>query len=181
MAKTDDDAALRAALAAGAPDAFAAAYDRFAPGLLAAAWGMLGSREDAEDAVQDVFVGLVRSRGSVGGVANLKAYLFASLRHAAARRWSARRRAAGGPGASGAAGGAVAAGDAAGGAAGDESTARLERALAALPAAQREVLALKIDGGLTFAEVAAVLGLSGNTVASRYRYALEKLRARLKE
>jgi RNA polymerase sigma-70 factor (ECF subfamily) len=42
-------------------------------------------------------------------------------------------------------------------------------------------VALKIDGGLTFAEIAAVLGTSINTAASRYRYTLEKLRERLKE
>jgi RNA polymerase sigma-70 factor (ECF subfamily) len=55
----------------------------------------------------------------------------------------------------------------------------LTRALTTLPAAQREVIALKIDGGLTFAEIAAVIGTSANTAASRYRYALEKLRAAL--
>jgi RNA polymerase sigma-70 factor (ECF subfamily) len=38
------------------------------------------------------------------------------------------------------------------------------------------VIALKIDGGLTFAEIASVLGTSINTVASRYRYAIEKIR-----
>jgi RNA polymerase sigma-70 factor (ECF subfamily) len=53
----------------------------------------------------------------------------------------------------------------------------LARAVAALPEPQREVLALKFDGGLTFAEIAAIVGASPNTVASRYRYALEKLRA----
>jgi DNA-directed RNA polymerase specialized sigma24 family protein len=35
---------------------------------------------------------------------------------------------------------------------------------------------LEIDGGLTFAEIGAVAGISPNTAASRYRYALEKLR-----
>jgi RNA polymerase sigma-70 factor (ECF subfamily) len=57
---------------------------------------------------------------------------------------------------------------------------RLQRALAALPTEEREVIALKIDGGLTFAEIAEVLGVSSNTAASRYRYALEKLRDALK-
>ena len=52
---------------------------------------------------------------------------------------------------------------------------RLERALAALPTDRREVIALKIDGGLTFREIAAVLGISPNTAASRYRYALAEL------
>jgi len=36
-----------------------------------------------------------------------------------------------------------------------------------------------IDAGLTFAEIAAVTGTSLNTAASRYRYALEKLRTAL--
>jgi RNA polymerase sigma factor (sigma-70 family) len=55
----------------------------------------------------------------------------------------------------------------------------LAAAVAALPEAQREVVALKIDAGLTFAEIAAVTGTSLNTAASRYRYALEKLRTAL--
>jgi len=55
----------------------------------------------------------------------------------------------------------------------------LAAAVAALPETQREVVALRIDAGLTFAEIAAVTGTSLNTVASRYRYALEKLRTSL--
>ena len=50
-----------------------------------------------------------------------------------------------------------------------------------LPDAQREVLALKIDGGLTFAEIGEALDVSANTVASRYRYALDKLRQVLED
>jgi RNA polymerase sigma-70 factor (ECF subfamily) len=50
-----------------------------------------------------------------------------------------------------------------------------------LPAQQREVIALKIDGELTFAEIGQVMGTNANTAASRYRYALEKLRATLTE
>ncbi len=52
----------------------------------------------------------------------------------------------------------------------------LAAAVAALPAAQREVLALKIDGGLTFGEIAGVTNTRPNTAASRYRYALAQLR-----
>ena len=61
-----------------------------------------------------------------------------------------------------------------------ESAARLEGALAMLPAIFREAIALKIDGGLTFREMAAVLGVSPNTAASRYRYALAELRDALR-
>ena len=53
------------------------------------------------------------------------------------------------------------------------------RRLAGLPEAQREVVALKIDGGLTFAQIAKVTNVSLNTAAGRYRYALDKLRAAL--
>ena len=48
-------------------------------------------------------------------------------------------------------------------------------ALERLPAAQSEVVVLKIWEELTFAEIGEVLGVSANTAASRYRYALEKL------
>jgi RNA polymerase sigma-70 factor (ECF subfamily) len=52
-------------------------------------------------------------------------------------------------------------------------------AVAALPEAQAEVVALRIDGGLSFEEIAAVIDTNPNTAASRYRSALEKLRLTL--
>jgi RNA polymerase sigma-70 factor (ECF subfamily) len=39
---------------------------------------------------------------------------------------------------------------------------------------------LKLWEGLTFEDIAGVLGIPANTAASRYRYALEKLRGRLR-
>jgi len=55
----------------------------------------------------------------------------------------------------------------------------LERALRALPAEQREVVHMKVYEGKTFREMAGALGVSANTAASRYRYAMAKLRERL--
>lgn len=55
----------------------------------------------------------------------------------------------------------------------------LANAVERLPAALREVLVLKIWNDLTFKEIAAVLELSQNTAASRYRYALESIRQEL--
>ena len=63
----------------------------------------------------------------------------------------------------------------------DEGEPALERALAWLPAEQREVLALKVEGGLTFAEIGAALAISPHTAASRYRYALERLAGSLED
>jgi RNA polymerase sigma-70 factor (ECF subfamily) len=51
----------------------------------------------------------------------------------------------------------------------------VQRSLDKLPPSQSEVVVLKIWEGMTFAEIADVLGESPNTAASRYRYALEKL------
>ena len=48
-------------------------------------------------------------------------------------------------------------------------------------AEKREVLVLKIWGGLTYQQVADALRISANTAASRYRYALDKLREQLVE
>jgi RNA polymerase sigma-70 factor (ECF subfamily) len=56
----------------------------------------------------------------------------------------------------------------------------VETAMRRLTPEQREVLVLRIWGGLTFSEIAATLGESINTVASRHRYAIEALRRVLK-
>ena len=58
----------------------------------------------------------------------------------------------------------------------DERNQALLRAVEKLPKEQGEVLTLKIWGELTFDEIARTLDLSLNTVASRYRYALKKLK-----
>jgi len=52
-------------------------------------------------------------------------------------------------------------------------------ALAKLPKNFREVVTLKLWGGLTFAEIAEALDIPANTAASRYRYALEELKKTL--
>src|SRR5262249_57910919 len=84
---------LRAGLAEGRADAFAALYDRYGRPLHRVPWALLHSRQDAEDAVQEVFLGLVRARLALGKVESLRAYLFSALRHAAGRL-AARGRAA---------------------------------------------------------------------------------------
>ncbi len=167
---------LLAGLAEGRDEAFAAVYDRFAGPLFRVAWTLLRSRQDAEDAVQEVFLGLVRSRAALGRVENLRAYLFGALRHAATRLATRRKTGLHHPLSH------EAVGEADGKVPLDAETSDLlQRALDALPAEQREVVTLKIDGELTFEEVAAVLGISPNTAASRYGYALEKLRGRFEE
>lgn len=61
----------------------------------------------------------------------------------------------------------------------EETAERVRRILRTLPTSQYEVVVLKHWEDLTFAEIAEVLGKSQNTVASRYRYAMEKLQRSL--
>jgi len=57
----------------------------------------------------------------------------------------------------------------------------IQDAMTQLPDIYREVITLKVWGGLTFAEIAELLGLPANTAASRYRYGLAELRRLTKE
>ena len=63
----------------------------------------------------------------------------------------------------------------------DEEAQALETALQKLPPEQREVVVMKIWGGLKFEEIANEFNISQNTAASRYRYALEGLRKYIKK
>jgi RNA polymerase sigma-70 factor (ECF subfamily) len=143
-----------------------------APGLVLFARQFVHSIADAEDIVQDAFVKFWRKRHSVEN----RALLFSAVRSIAldAIRRDARR-------------------------ARRETTALADaeqvttpkfdtdddeqRALAAavdrLPPDQREVLTMKIWNDLTFAEIGGALGISQNTAASRYRYALTSLKKSL--
>jgi RNA polymerase sigma-70 factor (ECF subfamily) len=57
----------------------------------------------------------------------------------------------------------------------------LQEAMRKLTCIYREVVALKIWGDLTFAEIGETLGIPANTAASRYRYGLAELRQLTRE
>lgn len=178
----DGDATRRAAglarrLAAGDENAFAELYDLLGSRLYAVARSLSRRPADAEDVVQDTFLALVRSRSHMAEVRDLEAYIFAALRRTAIRRaqWIARREATSTEELTEStpeAPSEVRLPD-------DERLEIIERLRRRLPEDQRDVLALKIEGEMTFAEIGSVLDVSANTAASRYRYALEKLRAAL--
>ena len=62
-----------------------------------------------------------------------------------------------------------------------EQRRRLQLALAELPDDQREVLHLRLEQELTLEEIGDITGVGRETVKSRLRYAMDKLRARLSE
>jgi RNA polymerase sigma-70 factor (ECF subfamily) len=64
---------------------------------------------------------------------------------------------------------------------GRELQARMQEAIAALPEEQREIFLLRELADLQFNQIAEVVGCPENTVKSRMRYAVEKLREALEE
>lgn len=62
----------------------------------------------------------------------------------------------------------------------DEEALILRGAVEGLSDKLREVVVMKVWGGLTFAQISETLAISPNTAASRYRYALEQLAGSMK-
>jgi RNA polymerase sigma-70 factor, ECF subfamily len=129
----------------------------------------VAGRADAEDVVQEAFVRFWRSRDRV---ADPTAYLYACAKNCALdwqrgrQRRSRREKTTARPEAEPMFAATLEQ---------DERRAAIETALTELPEKQREVMVMKIWGGLSFPQIAVALATSADTVASRYRYALAKL------
>ena len=150
--------------------------DGHGPSLLLFARQWVTSRADAEDIVQEAFVRFWRSRHQAREPA---AYLYRCVKNCALEWLRAGQR-------RGRREEAIAKAEARSSEPLftlelelDERRRLIEAALAQLPAEQREVVVLKIWGELSFAQIAETLEVSPNTAASRYRYALAKLREQL--
>ena len=153
-------------------------YDAHAEALFSFLLSLLRDEADTRDALQEVFSRLAKWPDSLNDVRNERGFLL-RLSHNLAidmiRRRSARERAHHAladqvtelfaqtldP---------------------DEATFRrdLANALSELPTDQRVVVHLKLWEGLTFDSIAEALEIPMNTAASRYRYGLDKLQARLR-
>jgi RNA polymerase sigma-70 factor, ECF subfamily len=162
---------LAARLARGEEAAFAELYDSCADRLHHYVAVRLGSRDTAGDVVQNAFLRAVRSRRRFRGVENPVAYMFQIARNEAAR--------ASKPGRNGTS--ALPSDElfvATSNACGQSDDAEVvAAALGRLEPDNRELIELKIFSGLTFREIAEVTNLPFGTVATRYRRALESLRA----
>jgi RNA polymerase sigma-70 factor (ECF subfamily) len=148
-------------------------FDRHGAALVLLARQFVNSHSDAEDIVQEAFVRFWRSRDRVAEPA---AFVFACVRRCAfdwqrsRRRQGKREEQAARPESL-----FVAPGEH------DERHSAIEAALRELPLEQAEVVVMKIWGRLSFPQIAQAIDVSPNTAASRYRYAIEKLRTALAE
>ena len=174
-----EDRRLLDRLQSGDKDALRRIYEKYIDDLLRVAASLLSDIQSAEDCLHDVFVDFA---GSVDGSRihrNLKSYLISCVANRARDQLRSKARLSTcqpeqlcSP--------AISTSPAKQLIAAEESV-RVFEALAELPYEQREVFVLRVQGQMKFREIAGLLGLSINSVQSRYRYAIEKLRAILKE
>ena len=168
---SDADLAERAS--AGSTDALTALYDRYAAGVLRLARSLLRSTAEAEDVVQDVFVGLPRALRSYAGRGPLEAWIQRVAARTALMRMRAERRRredAFTP-------------EAAPQTRTDSPVDRLalERALAALPDALRVVFVLKVVEGHSHESIAELVGITPHSSRVRLFRARKLLQGLLSE
>jgi len=174
-----EDRHLLKRLRCGDSDALRAIYEKYKDDLLTVALSLLSDVHAAHDCLQDVFVGFAAGGNKLNVRRNLKGYLLSCIVNRARDQLRkntvpATRQ--------------LADSDCKGTQAGPvkqlidgQRRARVFGALAKLPREQREVVALHLQGEMTFRQIARLQGESINTAQSRYRYGIEKLRTFLKK
>lgn len=176
------------AYAAGDAAAFDALYRRHKGGVYRYLVRQCGGAACADELFQDVWMNVIRVRASYRPTAKFTTWLYTLARNRLVDHWRAHGQAA-----------LVSIDNdnddatretvnALPGARSDQPEvrtearalgARLRAALSALPAAQRDAFLLHQEAGLPLAEIAAMTGVGLETVKSRLRYAVAKLRSEL--
>ena len=154
-------------------------YEKYKDHMLTIARNLLFDRTLAEDCLHDVFVNFAARAAEFRLRSNLKSYLTVSIANRARDMLRAKSRQnvslstmpnqPADPAAPPAQ------------LIHSEQTVRLYAALAELPFEQRQVIVLHLNAELKFRQIATHLSLSINTVQSRYRYGLDKLRSLLRK
>jgi len=161
----------------GSNEALRLIYEKYEEHLLASAISLLYDVGSAEDVVHDVFVSFAQSADKLKLNGNLKGYLTRCVVNLARDKIRAMQRHR------------VRLNEAnpaepdmqqpSQAVIRDEELDRLRRAMGSLPYEQQEIIVLHLRGGMTFRAIAKSQGVSINTVCSRYRYGLDKLRTLL--
>ena len=174
------DEALMLAYAAGDAAAFEQLYARHRGRLYRYLLRQLRDNTLADEVFQDVWQRVISARAGWKPDAGFATWLYTIAHHRLGDHWRSLKHRPAAP------------------ADADERTARvadpdtpervlseferrrqLQLALDDLPEEQREVLLLRLEQELTLEEIAEVTGVGRETVKSRLRYAMDKLRARL--
>lgn len=171
----DPDAGLMRRIEANDAAALETLYGRHARAAYSLALSIVREPTEAQEATQDAFLALWRTTGYRHDRGSVRAYLLAIVRN---RSLDSLRRKGSRPQTTSAeplnfmpanddVAAAVESGD---------RSSKLRAALARLPEAQREALALAFWGGLSHTDIAARLGQPVGTVKGRIRLGVERLR-----
>jgi len=160
----------------GSNDALCRIYEKYKDNMLRLSSALLNDSAAAEDIVHDCFVSFAQSSQRLKVNGNLKSYLAVSVANRA-RNWNRARKRQ----------------EIAGLSEAEpiissykrpeqwiiynEQMGQLNNALSQLSYEQREVISLHLQGEMKFKAIAELQGVSINTVQSRYRYGLNKLRS----
>ncbi len=169
-----EDQRLLSGLRAGDKEALRRIYEKYIDDLLRVATSLLSDIQSGEDCLHDVFVDFAGTVNSSMIHSNLKSYLISCVANRARDQLRSKARQSkcqpeqlcSAPISMSPTKQLIDA----------EESARVFDALAELPYQQREVFVLRVQGQMRFREIAGLLGISINSVQSRYRYAIEKLR-----
>lgn len=159
--------------------AFEELYDRYSTKAFGVARGICGSSDRAEEAVQEGFLAVWRSRSSFDPArGSARPWLFTVIRH---RSFDLIRRTHRDDGLreydDDMLGYLLAPDSVEEDAEQHDEADRVHSSLLELPVAQREVIVLAYFGGLTHTQIAARLQLPAGTVKGRMRLGLQKIRA----
>lgn len=155
--------------------AFCRIYEKYETDLLTLAANLLGDASAAQDVVQDVFISFVRSVQKFYLTGSLKSYLATCVANRA-RDCIRKRRRSPDVGLNEAPQATSGTNEPLQLAIQTEELQRLKQAMTKIGYDQREVIILRLHGGLKFKAIAELQNVSIKTVQSRYRYGLDKLR-----
>jgi RNA polymerase sigma factor (sigma-70 family) len=161
----------------GSSESLERIYEKYETYLTTVATALLNNTHAAEDVLHDFFISFVTSADRIKLNGNLKAYLATCVANLARNRIKRRQLEPT----------ALEDHDGVESAAmrpdllaiQKEETTLLNQAMSQLPYEQREVVVLHLQGNLKFTQIAKLRSTSVNTIRSRYRYGLEKLRSLL--
>jgi len=158
----------------GSRDALGRIYEKYKNDLLILAMALLNEKSAAEDLVHDVFLSFVQSLEKFRLTGSLKGYLLTCAANRARNVNKAKQHRSieanpAEPVTSGA-------DEPSNSIIYNEQLQQLSDAMAQIPYDQREAIMLHFQAAMTFRTIAKSLGVSVNTVKSRYRYGLDKLR-----
>jgi RNA polymerase sigma factor (sigma-70 family) len=163
----------------GSKEALERIYEKYRKDMLILAVALLHNMSAAEDIVHDVFISFVQTLEKFRLTGSLKSYLLTCVANRARNVNKAKYLRV-----------VESSSEESVGSDKDnpsvliscnEQLQQLSKAMTELPYEQREIMMLHFQAGMTFKSIAGSLGVSVNTVKSRYRYGLEKLKVILEK